>query len=168
MYNLNNAFHSCLDMVKNAGINPGKIVEVIPNTRAKSRWGQCKRVNGGYSININVDLLDERNDYVGLENTLIHEILHTVDGCMNHGINWKRAADRIKTVYGLEIKRVSSKEDKGVAYKREAIRNEPVKYVLKCLDCGHEYKYQRAAKAVKFPERFRCGHCQGRFELIKL
>ena len=54
MYNLNNAFHSCLDMVVNAGINPGKIVEVIPNTRAKSRWGQCKRVNGGYSININV------------------------------------------------------------------------------------------------------------------
>ena len=168
MYNLNNAFHSCLDMVKNAGINPGKIVEVIPNTRAKSRWGQCKRVNGGYSININVDLLDERNDYKGLENTLIHEILHTVDGCMNHGPNWKRAADRIKTAYGLEIKRVSSKEDKGVAYKREATRNEPVKYVLKCLDCGHEYKYQRATKAVKFPERFRCGHCQGRLELIKM
>lgn len=98
MYNLNNAFHSCLDMVINAGINPGNIVEVIPNTRAKSRWGQCKRVSGGYSININIDLLDERNDYKGLENTLIHEILHTVDGCMNHGPNWKRAADRIKTV----------------------------------------------------------------------
>ena len=168
MYNLNNAFHTCLNMVVDAGINPGNIVEVIPNTRAKCRWGQCKRVNGGYSININVDLLDERNDYKGLENTLIHEILHTVEGCMNHGPNWKRAADRIKTVYGLEIKRANSKEDKGVTYKREATRDEPVKYILKCVDCGHEYKYQRASRAVKFPERFRCGHCQGRLELIKL
>ena len=87
---------------------------------------------------------------------------------MNHGPNWKHAADRIKAVYGLEIKRANSKEDKGVTYKREATRNEPVKYVLKCVDCGHEYKYQRAARAVKFPERFRCGHCQGQLELIRL
>lgn len=52
--------------LKNIGIEYGNIVEFKVNTRAASRWGRCKSVPGGYAIDINVALLNERNDLEGL------------------------------------------------------------------------------------------------------
>lgn len=42
----------CMTELDNIGIEYGNIIEFTVNTRAKKRWGQCKAVPGGYSINI--------------------------------------------------------------------------------------------------------------------
>lgn len=89
MRNLEDVAIECMEMLDRIGIKYGNVKEVIPNSRARSRWGQCKIVPGGFQININVDLLDERNSIDGLKETLLHELLHTVSGCFNHGREWK-------------------------------------------------------------------------------
>ena len=77
----------CMNELDNIGIEYGNIIEFTVNTRAKKRWGQCRAVPGGYSINISSVLLDERNDEKGLKETIHHELLHSCKGCMNHGEN---------------------------------------------------------------------------------
>lgn len=166
MYNLTKAYFEARDMVVDAGFNPGEIVDVKMNTRAKSRWGNCKREFGVYKININADLLDERNSYQGLVETLAHEILHTVEGCWNHGPKWKAAADKVNAMYGTHIQRSSTQEEKGVAYRTlPTLRNETAKYKLKCNKCGHEYLYKRCTKAIQRPERYACLLCKGTLSL---
>lgn len=114
MKNLEEYAIRCMEELDAIGIEYGNIVEVKANTRAKKRWGQCKAIPGGYSINISVALLDERNNEQGLKETIIHELLHSCKGCMNHGEKWKRLAQKVNRAYGYNIKRCSSAEDKGV------------------------------------------------------
>ena len=162
MYDLTKAYFEARDMVIDAGFDPGEIVDVKMNTRAKSRWGNCKREFGVYKIDINADLLDERNNYQALVETLAHEILHTIEGCWNHGPKWKAAADRVNAMYGTHIQRSSTQEEKGVAYRTlPTLRNETAKYKLVCKKCGHEYLYKRCTKAIQHPENYRCACCKG-------
>lgn len=163
----------CMEMLDCIGIEYGNIIEIVPNSRAKARWGQCKAIPGGYSININVELLDERNDEDGLINTIIHELLHSAKGCMNHGENWQRLANIVYREYGLNIKRTSSAAEKGMC--DEAIkehiaarksRTHNVEYIIKCECCGHTYKRYKASKLTKHPDWFRCGNCNGALHLV--
>lgn len=130
----------------------------------KNRWGQCKRVPGGYTINVNAALLDENicPDDLGLENTILHELLHSCNGCFNHGDKWKILAQRVYDEYGINIKRTSTSSEKGLLnYEREI---KPVNHQLTCLKCGHVFKRTKASALVKHPERYRCG-CGGKIRL---
>ena len=91
----------------------GKIVNFEINYRAKSRWGQCQRKGSGYYINISDRLLQDDVPIKALKDTIIHEILHTCNGCMNHGTTWKNYADKVNKAYGYNIKRCTSAEEKG-------------------------------------------------------
>ena len=163
MYDLREELETCKRMLDYCNIPYGDIAECISNTRAKARWGQCKRTPKGYSININVDLLDERNPKPALWNTLCHELLHSAPGCMNHSSLWQEYANRLNKEFFLKIARTSSCEEKGVTYHRE--NNKAPKYTVHCLACGHMYKYNRAGKVIQHPERFRCS-CGGRLEVV--
>jgi len=153
----------CMDMLDNIGINYGNIVEVVPNTRAKKRWGQCCRIPGGYSININVALLNERNKEEGLINTILHELIHSCEGCMNHGENFKRIAGKIFRAYGYKITTTSSAADKGVI---ETTRNIDYKYAVQCGACMNIVQRMRMSDLIKYPEFFRC-KCGGKFIRIR-
>lgn len=84
MRNLMEYANECMVKLDDLGIEYGNVLEFKVNTRAAHRWGQCKVVPGGYSINISAVLLDD-NDEQGLINTIFHELLHTyLKGCCNH------------------------------------------------------------------------------------
>lgn len=161
----------CMGMLDEIGIQYGNITEFSVNTRARKRWGQCKAIPGGYTININVALLDERNDEDGLINTMLHELLHSVKGCMNHGENWKREAAKVYRAYGINIKRGATAAEKGVAeetripYKPRNI-DHSIKYIFKCKCCGQIVKRQKASKFTQHPENYKCAVCGGKFERI--
>lgn len=163
MRNLNKVAKECMIELDNIGIRYGKIDRFEVNTRAKSRWGRCKKVNRGYIIEINVDLLDERNDINGLKNTIIHELLHTCEGCMNHGKEWKRLADKVNRHYGYGVTRCSNADEKGVNYRRESVRRaQPdYKYAIRCECCGHIYRRSKLTKTIQHPENYRC-KCGGK------
>lgn len=167
MKNVNDLYTVCMEEVKAVGIVPGKIVSVTVNTRAKKRWGQCKRMkNGTYSINISSSLMQDNVKIEAVKNTMAHEILHTVRGCMNHGPAWQAVADRMNKAYPdiYNIKRTTSPEEKGLESVGR-VRNEEYKCMLVCQKCGSKYYYKRESKAVKNYQNYRCGSCHGKLSL---
>ena len=154
----------CMEKLDEIGIEYGNILEVTVNTRAKNRWGQCRKVPGGYKININAALLDENISEDGLINTLFHELLHSCDGCMNHGPEWKRLAFKVYLATGQNIKRTSSAAEKGLEV---TVRNKEFKYIFKCECCGQIIRRQKTGKFVQYYNHYKCGRCGGEFERIK-
>lgn len=152
MYNLNVEFDKCKSMLDAIEVPYDRGVTVSVNTRAHSRFGKTRKKMGVYSINVNVDLLDERNPVSALHNTIIHELLHTCPNCMNHGEPWKRWALKVNCKYGMNIKRTSSVQEIGL----EVFTKKKANWIVTCNRCRHEYIYQRAGKVVQHPERFKC------------
>lgn len=156
----------CKEELREINIEFSESVEFKVNTRAKSRFGQCKFVDNiytDYEIEITDRLLKNDATIDGLKNTIIHELLHTVEGCMNHGTKWKSLADKVNRAYGYNIKRASSCAEKGI---KEEIVPKKVNYMFKCKDCGQVIKRTRMSKFVRYYTYYRCGGCNGRFEKI--
>ena len=175
MKNLHEMFDTAMEMVQACGIKTGNIVEVTINTRAKKRFGQCHReydiYKGGYIYSINISsfiLADDCDEYAILD-TIIHEILHTCYGCMNHGKEWKRLANIVNEEWGMIIGRCGSYSDfsprlaKEMEVKRE---NKKSNYVFQCRECGQKIKRERMSDFVKHPWKYKCGKCDGKFSYI--
>ena len=144
----------CETMAIEANIEIGIISNIKINSRAKSRWGLCRKLaNGTFSIEISDQLLQDNVEKSALADTVMHEILHTVDGCMNHGKKWKECAETINKIYGMNIKRCTSAEEKRIEI------NNDYNYIIQCPKCGYQWKYIRFVKCVEHPERYKHGGC---------
>lgn len=125
----------CMELLNDIYVPYQRPENFTVNTRAR-RWGQCRKINGKYYININATLLDERNGENGLINTLLHELLHTCPNCMNHGSTWKYYAEKVRRAYGYDIKRTSDQEKKQVTTGNLNYREREYKYFIYCEKCG--------------------------------
>lgn len=147
MYNLEKVMFDCMNKLDNLNIKYGNIVKIYPNTRAKKRYGQCTIVNGGFEIDINIGLLDEKEPIQALENTVLHELLHTVDGCFNHGEKWQSMASKVNKAYRYNIKRCSTSAEKGVSA-NVCYSKETYHYIITCESCNSTWKYKRHCSIV--------------------
>ena len=149
----------CLSEIAALGIQTGTVKEWVINTRARSRWGQCKlEPDGTYTIQIAGSLLtDDRISEKACKETIIHELLHTCKGCMKHQGRWKANATMMNCRYGYNIKRVTSGNEKGVEnYKPEHMT---VKYVFTCGGCGATIYRKRDSKFTKYYRYYGCTKC---------
>lgn len=157
-YDLKKLAKECIEELNAIGIYP----TVTPNdfsinTRAKSRFGQCKYKRNGYnsdgskhydcSINISSFLLDTRNDVDSVKSTIHHEILHSLNECIgeHHGGKWKEYAELVSDCYAkYDITRCSTFEER----LDKDVCNELVKknksYSWKCSACGSKITVNRA------------------------
>lgn len=171
MKNLHEYYWEVREELEAIGIEVGNIIEVVPNSRAKSRWGQCKIVTKNYywedrefSINISTRLLQDDVRDEALKNVLIHECIHSCRGCFNHGTEWKRLANLVNDCYSCyNIKRCSSSEEYGI---KEERKKTEYKYIFKCENCGQTIKRQKASKFTKYYDLYRCGRCGCSFKKI--
>ena len=129
------------------------------NRRAVTRFGCCIYKEGKYVIEVaeRVALGPEES----CMETLAHELLHTCYGCRNHGKRWKGYAEKMNRAYGYAISRSSTNEELRVKEMR------PCKYLLRCENCGMEFKRFRSSDLTKHPERYRC-KCGGRLYKIEM
>lgn len=154
-------FEHAMNIVEKCGIEVGDIVKVEVNTRAKRRYGQCCKRSGRYYINISEFILTDDTVYKAVLETIIHEILHTCDGCMNHGRLWKAYADRVKRMTGYEITTTSDRAKFGLEpYEKQGKDN----YVFVCEDCGQVIRRSKMSKFVKHHHLYRCGKCGGKLK----
>lgn len=139
-----------------------KIAPIEINTTAKKRLGQCayNRAFGEYEINIGEFILDHSEEVA--KRTIAHELLHTCEGCMNHGEKFKAYADLANTVYNYGITITTNYNDIGV---------DPgivYKYEVKCSGCGATSYKMRATSVTKHPENYRCGKCKGHLQVAEI
>ena len=139
----------------NIPISINIVPDIIINTRAKGRFGQCKKHNGQYLIEISQHLIEAEDKYI--REVLAHEVLHTCPNCMNHGRQWKYHAMRMNYKYGYEISRTNSCENLGITDPQI----EQANYVITCNNCGRKTYKQRTSKVIKNPEKYRC-KCGGK------
>lgn len=133
--------------------------ELRINTRARTRYGQCRKTPEGFSINISEVLLKNSSDLRALQTTLLHELLHTCPGCMNHGPLWQYYADKVNAATGLHI---STTVDFSREYGLPDLRKEktPVyRYLLYCPHCDQQWPYQKRSKAITYPALYACPDC---------
>ena len=95
-------------------ISYGNIVLWEINTRAKTRFGQCRVMRKGcFAISIAAIMFQAEDRHV--EEVILHELLHSCKGCMSHGKQWKAYAEQVNLAYGTSISRTSTREQYGLA-----------------------------------------------------
>lgn len=160
-------YDNCLSKLEDLGIEIGVIQSVETNSRAKSRWGRCRRREAYsgtmYAIEISSELLKDEVSDKAAEETMLHELIHTCKGCFNHGPEWKRIAEKVNRAYGYNVKRVTSAEEKGIEVKRPDIKK-IAKYKFVCMGCGQEIYRQRESNFTRNSNRYRCAICGGSFK----
>ena len=158
---LNEAYEVATEMLDCLGIEYGNVTELVINTRFKRKWGQCSynRRTGEFKISISYKLFGDDAPEMGLLQTVVHELLHTCDGCLNHGELWKKYAGMVNAEFNLGVKRCNSAEEKGLSNDDYEYHPESVKYQLRCPNCGHIYKRKRMCYPVQHPEKCGCSKC---------
>lgn len=145
--------------VAEAGLKPGRIERTVYLTRAKKTYGKCSSTPDGFTIHISKFFKD--NVLKEVMQTLVHEVLHTLDGCMNHGPQWRSAAEIMNTKYGYEISRCNSME---MANLTEEDKKAEKKYVIECQSCGALIYRERKSKLVTETHFYTC-KCGGQLVL---
>ena len=135
---------------------------ICSSNRLTRNWGYCRRIRGRgkprFSITIAEVLLGDDVPDISTLSTITHEILHTVDGCLNHGWKWRILAARLNEHFGLKIKRLTSAEEKGEAV--SAAINGSFKYRAYCPNCGREWKRHHYSRLIAKPYEFNCPTCK--------
>lgn len=144
---------------------------VVVNTRAKTRYGSCRKVGAEYVIEISVRMQNAAEEDVRA--VLAHEVLHTCRNCMNHGPLWRTYAARFSATCGYTIARTGNIPGADVRPEKEAIQRSgkeyamhEINYVLMCESCGALFPRIQFSKVVQYPERYRC-RCGGTLRRIK-
>ena len=109
---------------------------------ATSKWASVRRTYGGFSLYVSTLFEKIKDDEVAEERlvgTMIHELIHTQDGCMDHKEGFKRLAAYVNAKYpNYKVQRCNSVEDVGLKFSEI----KKVRYLAMCTKCSHEWYYQ--------------------------
>ena len=163
MRNLYEYAQVCMVELDSIGVPYRKSTFVV-NSRAVRRWGCCSsNGDGTFTIQISDVLLNEQSSVDGLKNTIIHELLHTCVGCLNHGKKWQEYADIVNNHFGYCIKRADSCSEKGVS--QNMVYENKRHYEVTCNECKAKFIYYRDNKVTKNTSHFRCS-CGGKLTSV--
>ena len=148
----------CIDELDTIGYKDklGRIDEWQVNTRAKNRLGVCRHRHTTYGIKYNIigisDWVLEKFADKDIKNVIMHELLHTIDGCNNHGELWKRYARKVSHELGYNITRTENIqalcERNGIDYSE--FENNSYKYEITCKKCGATWHKHKLTKNYLF------------------
>lgn len=158
---LNSLLQEAIKEVEAVGITTGEIDPDIELTRATRVFGKCRRDNINNIHTIYISKYFINNPTAEVKNTLVHEVLHTVEGCMNHGNKWKALANRMNNHYGYNIKRTAN-----YVMNNEEANQIKRQYTIRCQGCGQTIYRQKKSKLITNTHLYRCGKCGGKLELI--
>lgn len=160
----------CMAYLDQLKIRYGTVSSLKINARAVRRFGRCRKLpDGTYEIEISSRLLDPSVDPSYARDTMIHELLHTCRGCMNHGTRWKRYVNRVNDRFGFQISDSPYKETERSRQRSSEVPS-PVRtpsYVFRCSGCGIQILRYRASEFTRNYHRYACGKCGGRFVLME-
>lgn len=187
---LTHLYNQCLTELASIGIdiNNKEIIGTIDiklAKRASKRYGCCKQENPdekykiiqkrGYHkiikyekfqshhIEISNWVMKLNNDII--KNTIMHELIHCIPFCNNHGKEFKKYAKYINQKLGYHITTKGNIEEDYKASQLEYVEQNDYKYKIQCQNCGQViYRKRLNPSLIK---RYRCGKCKGKLKLIE-
>lgn len=182
---LQKLYVECIEELNSIGISvKDKIIKVQLSKRNNKRYGCCKPelpdkhyktiIKNGlryiikyenykeYTIEISKWVMD-LNECI-IKNTIMHELIHCMPYCTNHGKHFKQYAKMINENLGYNIARVGNKEED---FKKSNIKyseKEEYKYKIQCKACGQLYYRKRLEK--NFTKKYRCGKCGKKLTIL--
>ena len=167
-YKLLKLYKECIDELNSIKINVEKnrIIEIRINTRSKKRYGCCKKISKDkFQIEVSEWVMDLNEDII--KNTIMHELIHCMPRCSNHGEVFKNYAKIVNEKLGYNISRVGNKKnDYEKSNKEYTEKQVNYKYKVICDGCNQTFFRQRIIRS--FTRKYRCGKCGGRFKIILL
>ena len=92
----------------------------------------------------------------------MHEIIHCMPNCSNHGSEFKKYARYINYKLGYNISRVGDKNSDLIKSNIEVCtEHQKYNYKIECTKCG--YSFFRKRLNCDFDKKYRCGKCGGKF-----
>lgn len=188
---LNKLYLECIDELNKIGIDIsdekqyGKI-DISISKRNNKRYGCCKQENPDKNYKVIVknarrkiiryEKFDKHHIEISkwvmeledniIKNTIMHELIHCMPYCNNHGTEFKKNANLINTNYGYDISRVGNKKKDFEKSNIDYNEKENYNYRITCTGCGQEFYRQRLSKS--FTRKFRCGKCGNSFKVSLL
>lgn len=176
---INKLFKECIKELESIGIIfKDKEINIIISKRNNKRYGCCrpeipdenykKVFRKGfkfiikyenykkYTIEISQWVIDLNDDII--KNTIIHELIHCMPKCTNHGEEFKRYAKLINEKLGYNITRAGNKKEDYEKSNIEYNEIENYKYRIKCKNCGQIFYRKRLNK--NFTKKYRCRNMQ--------
>ncbi len=184
---LNRLYLECLSELLSIGIDMknkeyGDISIKISN-RNNKRYGCCKQEEpdrkykivkkigrrncikyerfNKHTIEISKWVMDLDDEII--KNTIMHELIHCMPFCNNHGDMFKKYANYINRNLGYDISRLGNKKED---FEKSNLKYEEkgFKYTIKCTNCGKVFNRNRLSR--DFFRKYRC-LCNGKLMLIK-
>jgi len=106
-------------------------------------------------IGINKKLI---GDSFSIKQTIVHELIHTVSGCNNHGSNFQKYARLINKHYP-EYKVSTYYVPESAELEKMPATKKP-KYVVTCETCGTKSYFYRKCKTLDIISRCTCKKCK--------
>ncbi len=188
---LSRLYKECIKELKEIGIdvdNTEKVgkIDISISMRNNKRYGCCKQekpdksyktiIKRGYKRIIRFEKFELHHIEISpwvmeldgkiIKNTIIHELIHCFPYCNNHGEQFKKYAKYINTKLGYDISRVGNKKEDFEKSNVEFKETVNYKYKVICKACGQEFYRKRLSK--NFLRKYRCGKCNGKFEVTEI
>lgn len=186
-----NLYNECIKELESIGINMqnseliGKI-DIKISSRATKRYGCCKQEKPdkkfkviskrGYHkviryekfaihhIEISAWVMELNKDII--KSTIMHELIHCIPFCNNHGKEFKRYASYINQKLGYHITTKGNKQEDYQASNIDYKEENNYKYKIRCEKCGQIiYRKRFNTNLIK---RYRCGKCKGKLKLLEI
>ena len=164
----------CLSYVKNLGIpisnsiyfGTNKGCSYYGRTTFKPRTKKC--LGYDYYVTVNKFLTNEKD----IIETVIHDLLHTVKGCMNHGSTWNKHVQTVNKDGKYKITFIGK-----ATLDREAYKNKhgfPLKYfdpltmdIVYCPKCGNKFCLnKKVEKTATGRCKYLCQKCKVRLKYL--
>lgn len=114
------------------------------NARAVRRLGRCTKVAPQqYIITINSNYLKMAKPE-SVHNTIMHEVIHSLPGCMNHGAKWQNIARRVSAQY--EFGSITRTHDLGTDPEYNKYLASKYRYTIECTQCHSKWNFMRRTK----------------------
>ena len=135
------------------GIKVGKVMQVRFN-KSPHDFGFCQKIRKGVYV-ITITDLALHGD---IKSTVVHELIHAVDGCYNHGSKFQTIAKELSKAYNIELGTTASSKEMEMT---KEYRLSKAKYVIKCTNsnCNCMIFRYRAVGVVVNPDKYKCGEC---------
>ena len=188
---LQKIYQKCLKELNEIGINMqdndqiGKI-EISLSNRSQKRYGICKQEEPDEQTRyierrgrkriikyakykkhkIEISSWVMQLDKSIIKNTIMHELIHCIPDCNNHGKEFKKYANYINTQLGYNIKTTGNKKDDYQKSNLEYHEEINFKYKIQCKECGQTFFRKRINK--NFTRKYRCGKCNGKLKIEEI